>query len=187
MDNPANPTGTQRPEYIVPALIAGLAAGVLSGIPFVNCLCCLWIIGGGVLAVRLLADRTPGNLTGGDGALVGALAGIVGALARGFMDILMKPVNDALVRRMQDSLPQLSNQMPAWLPSWLKDVVERGTPRGFSLGLFFLNLFVTAAIFAVLGILGGVIGASVFGRKKTPAPPPAQTPQPPQGPPDAAV
>ncbi|MCZ7371502.1 MAG: hypothetical protein O8C66_13445, partial [Candidatus Methanoperedens sp.] len=61
----------RRPEYLVPALISGAVAGVLSGIPFVNCLCCLWIIGGAILATNLLAKKTPALLTAGDGAIVG--------------------------------------------------------------------------------------------------------------------
>jgi hypothetical protein len=63
--------------------------------------------------------------------------------------------------------------------------MQRGTTGGgFSLAGFFLGLFISAAIFAVLGVLGGVIGVSLFGRKKTATPPPAQPPQ--QGPTDAA-
>jgi hypothetical protein len=168
-----------RPEYLGPALIAGGAAGLLSGIPFVNCLCCLWIIGGGVLAAYLLADRTPGPRSAGDGALVGALTGIAAAVVSAVIEIPLRPVNEAFLRNFVDRLSRFAEQMPS---QW-RDLLERRTPRGFSPGLFFLDLFVTAAIFAVLGVLGGVIGVSIFGRKKAPAPPAA-----PQGsPPDATV
>jgi len=174
-----------RPEYLVPALIAGGAAGVLSAVPFVNCLCCLWIIGGGVLAAYLLADRTPRLLSAGDGALAGALTGIAAAVVSSVIEVPLRPFNEAFVRRLAAGLSRFTQQMPA---QW-RDLVERSNaPRGFSPGLFLLDLFITAAIFAALGVLGGVIGVSIFGRKKAPLPPAAQPPRPPQGlPPDATV
>lgn len=169
----------RRPEYLIPALTAGAIAGVLSGIPFVNCLCCLWIIGGAVLAAHLLARNTPGPLTSGDGAIVGALTGIVAATVDSLMSIPLRPLNEAFVRRFMESLARVTDQ----LPPGVQDLMQRGRSTGFSLAGFFLGLFVSAAIFAVLGILGGVIGVSLFGRKKIPAPPPP----PAQGPTHATV
>ncbi|NTU51326.1 MAG: hypothetical protein HGA94_02685, partial [Candidatus Aminicenantes bacterium] len=78
-----------KPEYLRPALIAGAVAGLLSGLPIIgagNCLCCLWIVGGAAVAAKLLASQTPGLLTAGDGAIVGALTGIVAAV----VDTLIK-------------------------------------------------------------------------------------------------
>jgi hypothetical protein len=171
-------TDQKRPEYLVPALIAGAVAGVLSGIPFVNCLCCLWIIGGAVLATSLLAKNTSTALTAGDGAIVGALTGIVAAVVDGLISIPLQPVNAAVVQRLTESLARVMDELPAAF----QDLLRRETSTGFSLAGFFLGLFITAAIFAVLGLLGGVIGVSLFGRKKTPSPP-----QPQSGPPHAAV
>ena len=64
----------------VPALIGGVVAGVLSGIPLLNCLCCLWIIGGAMLSSYLLAKNSPVALSAGDGAIVGAFSGIIAAV-----------------------------------------------------------------------------------------------------------
>jgi len=169
----------QRPEYLGPALIAGAAAGILSGIPFVNCLCCLWIIGGAVLAAHLLAGRTPGPLTAGDGAIVGAFTGIVAAVADSVVSIPLRPFNEAFTRRLLDGLGRFSDQMPA---GW-QGLMDRSRSTGFTAAGFLLGLFISAAVFAILGVLGGVIGVSLFGRKK--AVPPSAAP--PQGPPDAAV
>src|SRR6476660_5767207 len=66
-----------------PALIGGVVLGLLSVIPFVsavNVCCCLWAILGGMLATFLYVKSSPTPVTAGDGAIVGALAGVVGAL-----------------------------------------------------------------------------------------------------------
>lgn len=156
----------RKPEYLTPALVAGAASGVLSGIPLVNCLCCLWIIGGAALAARMLAARTDGGLTAGDGAIVGALTGIVATLVRAIMEIPFRSLNLEFARRIMEWTTQFADDMPS---GW-DGLLDRGV--GASPGLFFLGLFLSAAIFAALGVLGGVIGVSLFGRKRVPPPPP---------------
>ena len=56
--------------------------GVLSALPLVaagNC-CCLWVISGGAIAAYLLQQNQTAPLTPADGALVGLLAGLIGAI-----------------------------------------------------------------------------------------------------------
>jgi len=62
------------------AALGGLFIGVLSALPIVgaaNCCCCLWIVSGGALAAYLEAQQQNRTLTGGEGAAVGALAGVI--------------------------------------------------------------------------------------------------------------
>jgi len=70
----------------IPALIGGAVAGFLSAIPFFNCLCCIWIIGGAMLAAYLLAKDYPVALSAGDGALVGIFTGIIAAAVQAFVN-----------------------------------------------------------------------------------------------------
>lgn len=167
----------QRPEYLGPALIGGVLAGFLSGIPYLNCLCCLWIIGGAILAAHTLVKRTDVTLTAGDGAIVGALTGIVAAVVDALMDIPLRAYNLEFARRLMDRLADLIDEMPA---GW-ESMFDRG-PEGLSAGMFLLGLFLSAVVFSVLGVLGGIIGISLFGRKS--APPSASAPSP-RGPVDA--
>ncbi|MCX6568838.1 MAG: hypothetical protein NT147_07300 [Candidatus Aminicenantes bacterium] len=174
----------KKPEYLRPALIAGAVAGVLSGLPFVsagNCLCCLWIIGGAALAVNLLAKSMAGVLTSGDGAIVGALTGIVAAVVDTIIKIPLQPFNTALARRIIDKFSELGQDMPASL-----DGLLNGSSNFLTPGWFLLGLFLTAAIFTVVGVLGGIIGVALFGRKNPQASPPAAPVPPPPGPGDAA-
>lgn len=173
----------QKPEYLRPALIAGAIAGVLSGLPFVsagNCFCCLWILGGAALAVNLLAKNTAGVLTSGDGAIVGALTGIVAAVVAALMTLPLRSFNTEMARRFMDWVSGLGYDMP----SNLNGILDGGS-RGLSPGWFLLSLFVSAAVFTIMGVLGGIIGVALFGKKKVQAAPPAVPPTPP-GPGDAA-
>jgi len=157
----------QRPRMLTPALIGGAVAGILSGLPFLNCLCCFWIIGGAMLAAYLLARESPVSLKAGDGAVVGALAGISAAVVDSLVGIPLAGIQLAVVRRMFERLAEFApEEMPSGWETWLNR-----SAGGFSVSMFFIRLFLSAAIFAAVGALGGVIGASLFGRK----------PQPPQG------
>jgi len=164
----------QKPEYLRPALIAGAIAGLLSGLPIIsagNCVCCLWIVGGAAMATKLLAKNTSGILTSGDGAIVGALTGIVGAVVQMLIAIPLRPSNIELGRRMLDWLSSLGLDMPSNMDGLLD-----GGPGILSPGWFLLSLFLSAAVFAVVGVLGGIIGVSLFAKKKPQASPPAATP-----------
>jgi hypothetical protein len=170
----------QKPDYFRPALIAGAVAGLLSGLPLIgagNCICCLWIVGGAAMAVRLLAARTRVLLTTGDGAVVGALTGITAAVVDAVVSIPLRSFNMDLARRILDKASEFGGDMPAGLD----EILNRS--GAVSPGWFLLGLLLSAAVFAVMGALGGIIGVSLFGKKALPpvAPPPA-----PPGPPDAA-
>jgi hypothetical protein len=80
------------PPKLQPALLGGLFAGVLSALPFVNMAncCCLWLIAGGVMAAYLMQLNHPGPISMGQGALVGFLAGIFGALITLLLDIPLR-------------------------------------------------------------------------------------------------
>ena len=63
-------------------LIGGGFNGVLSALPIIgaaNCLCCLWVVGGGVITAWLLQQAQAHPLEMGEGAIGGLLAGVVGA------------------------------------------------------------------------------------------------------------
>jgi len=173
---------TQRPEYLRPALIAGIVAGILSGLPFIgagNCVCCLWIIGGAAVAARMLAAATPTLLKASDGAVVGALTGIVAAVTDALVSLPLRQFNMGLARRILDKAAELGGQ----LPSGIQDILNQSA-GAFSAGWFLLGLLVSAAVFAIVGALGGIIGVSLFAKKVQP--PAAAAPPGPAAPPPAA-
>jgi uncharacterized protein YqgC (DUF456 family) len=148
-----------------PALIGGLVTGVLSALPFVNILnacCCLWVVTGGVVAAYLLQERDANPIQVGDGAVVGLLAGVIGAFVNLVLSIpvtlLLAPMQRAMVERFIESgnfPPEVREMMASGL----------GTAAGIVFGFIF-------ALFAgvIFSTLGGVLGAVIF-RKKPAAPP----------------
>src|SRR5262245_31621605 len=72
IEQPPTPVGPlPELDFVRPALTGGVFLGLLSSLPFVsagNCICCMWIIGGGAIATALLARQQPGRLLSyGDG------------------------------------------------------------------------------------------------------------------------
>lgn len=150
----------QKPGMFVPALVGGGLAGLLSGVPLLNCLCCIWIIGGAVLSSFLLSRNSPVSLTAGDGAIVGIFTGIVAAFVDALISIPFQAINARIVQQVLDSLAKYSEEMPSQWEMWL----ERGGAET-TFAMFMLGLVISVFIFAALGALGGIIGVSIFGKK----------------------
>lgn len=152
-----------HPGMLMPALVGGVTAGVLTAVPFFGCLCCLWIVGGAMLATYLLARNSPLPLRPGDGALVGILSGIVAAFVDAVVSLPFQSWNKEVVRRFMDQFSEFSKEMPSGWETWL----ER-TSAGFSPAWFLLGLVFAVIVYGAFGALGGIIGVSLFGKKKTP-------------------
>lgn len=154
----------QKPSMLVPALIGGVVAGILSGVPLLNCLCCLWIMGGAMLSAYLLSKNSSVALSSGDGAIVGVFAGIVAAVVQAIINIPLYALNREFIYKFVEKFSEYAEEMP----SGFESLLEKGAV-GVSPVAFMLNLVISAVIFAALGALGGIIGISLF-RKKTPSP-----------------
>jgi hypothetical protein len=154
-----------------PALMGGLVMGVLSALPGVslgNCCCCAWLVTGGLVAAYALQSGTPGPVSMGDGALVGLLAGLFGAVVNMIvsvpMNMLTGPFQQQLVQRFADSQPDLPENVRQMVDSMGVGVVSiAGTIMAF------VMMLVLGAIFSTLG---GLLGAFFFKKKAAPEPPP---------------
>ncbi len=157
-----------------PALLGGLLLGVLSALPLVNlgnACCCLWVLAGGALAAFLLQRGQDAPISSSDGALVGFLAGVIGAVVWQVLSVpvtmLMAPLQGRIFERLADAsdLPENTRQM-------LQSMRENS---GFTLVKFVLGGFVVLCVSTIFSTLGGLIGAAMF-RKKVPPPEPADPP-----------
>jgi hypothetical protein len=169
-----------------PALIAGLLLGVFSALPplsLVNCFCCAWVIGGGVLAAHLYIRSSPSVVTLGGGVGLGALTGAVGGAVTTFFNIPVQFLMSTLFARYADQARQMLAGIPELPPAFREIILASGNAR-FSVFSFVLSLFLNVAIFALIAMLGGVLGVALFEKRKVArfppsAQPPADLPPPP--------
>lgn len=143
--------------------------GVLSALPIIsagNACCCLWVVSGGVVAAYLFQQNRTAPMTPADGALVGLLAGLAGALVRTVVAI---PI-DFVVGPMERAIAQRVIDMGTVAPE-VRDMLDRFS-RGSAGGAFFVvghivGLMFWACIGGIFSTLGGLLGALVF-KKQTP-------------------
>lgn len=161
------------PSKTQPALLGGLAIGVLSALPVVNLAncCCAWILFGGGLAAYLMQQNHPEPITAADGAVGGLLAGLVGACVWLVISI---PLNLAVAPfevGMLERALETAREMPPEARAFLERLTE-GPVVG--IGMLF-GFVVMVCVSSVFGMLGGLVGALVFRKSAPPAPPPIPT------------
>ncbi|HXQ74126.1 MAG TPA: hypothetical protein VN844_26720 [Pyrinomonadaceae bacterium] len=140
-----------------PALLGGLIVGLLSAIPFINYCCCIWAIGGGLLAGFLYIKSSPTPVPTGDGAIVGALAGVVGGLIYLVIGLPIALLFGAA--EMEAQFRRSGIQMPF-----------SGTL------LLVFGAFIAAICLLVLATLGGLLSIPIFEKRKGDVPPPPPPP-----------
>ena len=151
------------------AVLSGLISAVLSGIPIVGFGCCLWLLGGGALAVWLYQRRVPGTVvTPGVGMRIGALSGVFGFLATTVLWVILFAKNSRELRtvfaeQMEKSIAQ--NPDPRAQDMARQFVSYLNTPEGLAT-FFVLGLVIMAVVYVVFSAAGGALGASMFARRR---------------------
>ncbi len=143
-------------DKLVPALIGGVIVGVLSAIPIVQYCCCIWAIGGGVLAVMMYVKKSPTKVSVGEGAMLGAMAGVIGGVIYFFLATVIGLIIGAAVYEAQ--MRRFGGEVPL-----------------SGMALILVGAFVGALILAALATGGGALGVPIFEKRKdggAPPPPP---------------
>jgi hypothetical protein len=154
------------PPKLQPALFGGLFIGVLSALPIINIAncCCLWVIGGGLLATYLMQQNHPYPIATADGALAGLLAGLVGGVLGTLLSIpvemMMGPIQKQILERVLASNPDI--------PAETRQMLENMQVGGLAIAF---KLVFSVVVGAVFGMLGGLLGVALFKKKDLPPPP----------------
>lgn len=152
---------------IKPALLGGGALGLLlvftvllQALPFMRfagCCNCLWPIAAGVLATMFYVKNSPTPATMADGAILGALAGVIGGLIYLVIGLPLSVLINGLAA-MDAQVRQFNPDFP------ISGVI-----------LLVIGGIIGFVIFVVLATIGGVIGVPIFEKRKgtieTPPPP----------------
>lgn len=165
------------PAKLQPALLGGVAIGVLSALPVINLAncCCAWILFGGALAAFLMQQSHPEPIQIGDGAIVGLLAGVFGSFVWLIVSIpinlMMAPIQSEMSQRMLRNATDMAPELRGMLEG-----MSGGPVIGIGLiVMFFVMLFVSS----LFGMLGGLFGALMFRKSQPPVIPPPIPPIPP--------
>lgn len=160
------------PSKTQPALLGGLALGVLSALPVINLAncCCAWVLFGGALAAYLMQQNHPDRVGVGDGALVGLMAGAFGAVVWTALSIPLHMVLGPLQAGMLERALQNANDMPPEFREFLEQL--RGS-EVFLGAAWVLSFLFTLCACSLFGMLGGILGALFFAKDGPPPPPPA--------------
>jgi hypothetical protein len=154
---------------VKPALIGGVVLGLLSVIPFVsavNVCCCLWAILGGMLATYLYVKNSPTPATAGDGAILGALAGLIGAVISLILGI---PIAYAMGPTMRNLLVSLIERADPRQADMIRQQIEAS---GDAIGPVIINALILGVLLFVFAIIGGLLGVPLFEKRKSGAMPP---------------
>jgi hypothetical protein len=166
------PLGNKPPEgpppeldFIKPALAGGTALAVLSSIPVVNCLCCMWVLGGGGLATYMLSKEQPGRrLTYGDGAFAGVLSGLFGAIIYTILSIPIKIISAPFIRSQQEQFEQMLRNMPE-LEESLRDLLMRMMSAEVSVTTVVLTFISNLITYALFAMIGGILMVAILQKR----------------------
>jgi hypothetical protein len=175
----------EKPSKLTPALYGGIVMGVISGLPFLNmlnCFCCAGVLLGGFLSVFFYTkDLTPAMspLTSNDSILLGALAGVFGAIIGTALNaIMLLSVGNVAGEALAEILMGVFESMniAGQLPPEAIEQLESLKDVGFSGVAIIMNFVQSIIIDPLFGLLGGLIGYAVFKPKPTimNVPPPNQ-------------
>ena len=138
--------------------------GVLSALPIIavgNMCCCLWVVGGGVVAAYLLQQTQDAPITPADGALVGLLAGLGGAVVHLILSVpinlVIGPIEREMMRRLVENMAGAEG-----FRNYADQADLIAGPVRAVIGFIFM-LFLGA----IFSTIGGLLGAMMF-RKAAP-------------------
>ena len=177
----------EKPSKTQPALVGGLVIGLLWAVPFLNLInfcCCLGVMAGGALAGWMLIKRSPVlPVSSGDGAVVGLLAGLVGA---GVYLVLGIPIslvfNQAGLSVVRSILDQMNNPE---IHRAMEEAIRNSQNQGLAERLVgaLVGWLITSVISVGFSTVGGLIGVALFEKRKGQQYPPQAPSGFPPGPP----
>jgi hypothetical protein len=172
----ARAQGISWKDAILSALIVAVPTGLLSSISVLSWGCCLWVVGGAVLALSVYQKRAPGFvLETRSGWRIGAVAGLIAAYSsvigtavwRIFSRFVLHQGSE--IDQLYDSMIQQSTALvqttPETLEQWRSYVHFLMTPDGRA-ACTLMNAAGTSAGIIFFSAIGGALGVRLLTPRK---------------------
>ena len=154
-------------DFVQPALSGGMLLGILSSLPFIsagNCLCCAWVLLGGGVAAMMLTRQRPGGVAYGDGAFVGVLSGVFGAVVGTIVHIPVQIIQGHLMQSQQQQIEDLLRQ--AGLEGPMRDWMLRVTSGEISAATILFVFFMNLLMYSLFAMIGGILTIAILKKRE---------------------
>jgi hypothetical protein len=169
--------GISWKDAILAALTVAVPAGLLSAISVLSWGCCLWVVGGSVLAIVLYHRRAPAFLLETrSGVRIGAITGLIAAYSSVIATAVWRVFERYVLHRgdaidqFYDSVIQQSTALvqtnPETQAQWHAYVRFLMSPDGRA-GYTLLNAATTSIGIIVFAAIGGALGVRLIATRKT--------------------
>jgi hypothetical protein len=154
-------------DFLQPALTGGMFLGVLSSVPFIqagNCFFCMWVLLGGGIATIMVLRQRPSGITYGDGAFVGVLSGLVGAVIGTILQMSFRAMATRLFESQQQQIEQILNQAGAEGP--MRDWILRAMSGEISTLTVTFTFFTNVIAYSLFAMIGGILTIALLNKRK---------------------
>jgi hypothetical protein len=153
-------------DFIQPALAGGMVLGLLSTLPFINAAnicCCMWVLLGGGIGTLLLLKQRPSGITYGDGAFVGVLAGLFGAVIGTIVHIPVQIIMSRVFQSQQQEIEKVFKDygLEGPMRDWMMRIVSGEISVGTVLFFFFMNLL----MWSLFAMIGGILTVAIMNKR----------------------
>ena len=170
-EEPARPPrpGGPPPEldFTQPALTGGMFLGFLSSIPYIslgNVVCCMWVLLGGGIAAVMLTKQRPSGISYGDGAFVGVLTGLFGAVVGTIVQMSFRAMLARLFESEQQQLEQMFQQYGIQGP--MRDWMLRLASGEISTVTVVFTFFSNLMMYSLFAMIGGILTVALLNKTR---------------------
>jgi len=164
----AKPAAPEPPlEFIQPALAGGMFLGLLSSLPFIqagNCLCCMWVLGGGSIAVFLLSKQRASAVRYGDGAYVGVLSGLFGSIVGTMVSIPVRILSARILGNQQQAIEEAMRDVPGF-EGPIRDLILRVASPEISIATLAFTFFTSLLLYSLFAMIGGILTVAILNKR----------------------
>ena len=162
------PAPEPKLEFGQPAVAGGMFLGLLSSLPFINagnCLCCMWVLGGGGIAVFLLSKQRPSGISYGDGAFAGVLSGLFGSVVGTMVSIPVRIISDKILGSQQQAIEEAMRNVPGFEGPF-RDLIMRVASPEISITTLAFTFFSSLLLYSLFAMIGGILTVAILNKRK---------------------